>query len=266
MTFAQLAPHGGAHHLLLEKTWKGGEASRLFRAAREGAEELLWPTRCVGCGLPGELLCEECRAKMPWIAQRWACPACGAPFGHIICTECERNWEPRATVCACSFEGPAARLVTCLKDGHELRLAPVVAAAMAGALEEAEAWPAADGTPRAGLFQADALCFVPATSEAYARRGFDHMELVSRELSRLTGVPLADVLVRDAARDQRSLGKEERASNLRGTVGVTDDVSGMHLLLADDVITTGSSVREAARALLERGAASVTACSLARVW
>ena len=77
---------------------------------------------------------------------------------------------------------------------------------------------------------------------------------------------LADVLVRRSARDQRELGRDERAANLAGTVGVVEDVRGLRLLLVDDVITTGATVREAARALLARGALAVSACSLARVW
>ena len=47
---------------------------------------------------------------------------------------------------------------------------------------------------------------------------------------------------------------------------VRGDVSGARLLLLDDVATTGASIAEASRALLARGAASVTACVLARVW
>lgn len=157
-------------------------------------------------------------------------------------------------------------MVSCLKDAHELRLAPVIAAAMATALDEASAWPARDGHARFDARAVDAVCFVPATSAAFARRGFDHMELVSRALCREEGLALADVLVRPYSRDQRSLGREERAANLAGTISVCDDVSGLDLLLLDDVITTGASVREATRALLARGAASVTACALARVW
>ena len=92
------------------------------------------------------------------------------------------------------------------------------------------------------------------------------MELVARELSAALGVPLACLLARSSRHDQRELGREERAANLAGTVRAREDVSGARLLLIDDVATTGASVNEAARALLARGAASVTACVLARVW
>lgn len=237
-----------------------------MRFLAEGAMELLYPTRCVGCEMPGELLCDECRLALPWIEQRLACPVCGAPFGAVTCTDCEGDWETRAAVCALGFEGAAARMVTCLKDYHELRLAPVNAAAMLAALEEASAWPALDGRPRFDAAAIDAVCFVPATPEAYARRGFDHMELTARELCRMCGLPLADVLAKRSAADQRELGRRGRAENLAGTIAVVDDVRDLRFLLVDDVVTTGASIREAARALLARGAAEVTACALARVW
>lgn len=239
---------------------------RYARKAADAALELLYPTRCVGCEMPGELICDECREALPWIEQRCACPVCGAAFGDMTCTGCEGDWELRATVAALGFSGTAARMATCLKDYHELRLAPVNAAAMLVALEEAAFWPARDGRPRFDAGSVDAVCFVPATAEAYARRGYDHMELTARELAAMLGLPLADVLARDAASDQRDLGRSGRAANLAGTMRVVDDVWGLRLLLADDVVTTGASMREATRALLARGAAEVTACSLIRVW
>lgn len=232
----------------------------------EALQELFWPTRCVNCDMPGELLCDQCRKSLPWIDQRYACPVCGAPFGTITCTQCKKDWACRSCVCAMPFAGVAARLATCLKDAHELRLAPVIAAAIATALDEASGWPAVDGGPRFDANALDVLCFVPATEDAYRRRGFDHMELVTRELSWLVSLPLADVLVREQGKDQRTLGREERAQNLRGTIEVLGDVRGADLLLVDDVITTGASVGACTEALLERGAASVTACALARVW
>lgn len=239
---------------------------QLVRSVADELAELVWPTRCVGCDQPGELLCATCRSALPWVEQRLACPVCGAPYGFLTCTECDDTWPARATVAALSFHGTPARLVATLKDAHELRLAPVMAAAMLTALDEASAWPAVDGAPRYDHRMVDGVCFVPATAAAYARRGFDHMELVSRALAAASGLPLADVLVRRASRDQRELGRDARAANLAGTMSVVGDVSGAQLLLLDDVATTGSSLSEAVRALLGRGAASVTACVFARVW
>lgn len=268
----------------------------LLHDLADGARELLWPTRCVGCDFPGELLCEECRAHLPWIEQRWACPVCGAPFGWLVCTACGRldppeealvpqggcsstqtstrstTWngdcEPRSVVAALSFErgNVAARMAAGLKDGHELRLAGVMAAVMQTALEEASFWPALDGGPRFDLAETDAICFVPATAEAYRRRGFDHMELVAGELARQTGLPVVDALVRASSADQRDLGREDRAANLAHTVRCVDDLSGMDVLLVDDVVTTGSTLHECTRALIERGCASVTCAALTRVW
>ncbi len=238
----------------------------LAKKLADAALEVVAPTRCVGCEMPGELICDECRAALPWIEQRLACPVCGAAHGDLTCTGCEGDWETRAMVCALGFTGAAPRMATCLKDYHELRLAPVNAAAILTALEEASAWPASDGRPRFDLAATDAVCFVPATAEAFARRGFDHMELTARELAGMLGLPLADVLAREKASDQRGLGRTGRAANLSGTFRVVEDVSGLSLLLVDDVVTTGATVREAARALLRRGAAPVTACSLVRVW
>lgn len=235
----------------------------------EGLKEAVWPTRCVGCDRPGELLCDGCRRSLGWIDQRYACPNCGAPYGWMTCTECswrDDPWETRCVVCALTFDAISSQLVACLKDAHELRLAAVNAEAVACALDEAALWDASDGLPRYDAAAVDALCFVPATARAYARRGFDHMELVSQELSAILGIPLADVLVRDSRRDQRELGREDRQRNLAGSIEVVDDVSGMRLLLADDVVTTGASMRACAKALLARGAESVIGCALARVW
>ena len=257
----------------------------------EAFAELAWPTRCIGCDLPGTLLCDECRERLPWIEQRLACPICGTPFGYLSCSGCRRgmkasartgraeddeglsvrerlarDWPMRTTICALCFQGTAAQMATGLKDAHERRLAPIMAAAMTCALDEAASWDAPDGRPRYDGERLDALCYVPATPEAYARRGFDHMELVARPLSGFTGIPLADVLVRDTGLDQRALGRAARSANLARTIAVVDDVAGLDLLLVDDVPTTGASLAAATHALLARGAASVTACTFARAW
>ncbi len=242
----------------------------MLRGAFGAVQELAWPTRCLVCDEPGELLCEGCRAALPWIDQRWACPNCGAPNGWLACTECGRTkgepWETRSCICALPLEGAARKLVVGYKDASERRLAPVIAATMETALVEASCWPADDGAARFDVEAIDAVCFVPATSAAYRRRGFDHMDEVSRCLASFLGLPVADVLARPQAQDQRELSREQRALNSEGTFELVGDVSGCSLLLLDDVVTTGASMRSAARALLASGAEEVVACALARAW
>lgn len=253
-------------------------------AAREAVQELLWPTRCVGCDDPGSVLCADCAAKLPWIDQRWACPRCGAPFGHLVCTECRGRWDGDACVSALLHRGTAARLVRTYKDGHEARLAPVLAAAIATAVDEAASWPGRPELAGAGrplgpdeppplphlspldLGAVDALVFVPATAEAYRRRGFDHMELVARHLAPMLGLALADVLIHNRAADQRGLGREGRAANARGSFEVLGNVAGANLLLVDDVLTTGASIQAAREALVARGAGHVWTATATRVW
>ena len=242
----------------------------IVEVAREALSELLWPTRCVVCDEPGELVCGPCRHELPWIAQRHACPNCGAPFGALTCTECAspqgESWETRSVVCALPLEGPGRALALAHKDAGERRLAPVIAAVMACALDEASAWTAADGLARFDAGHLDAVCFVPATRAAVVRRGFDHMEVVARTLAGLLGLPLLDALARTPARDQRSLGRSGRLANAEGTVAVVEDVAGLSLLLADDVVTTGSTMRACARALVGRAAEPPVGCALCRAW
>ena len=70
--------------------------------------------------------------------------------------------------------------------------------------------------------------------------------------------------------DQRALDRRGRARNVQGAFVLVDDarprIRGCHVLLVDDVLTTGVTLSEAARALLEGGAEEVRAVVCARVW
>lgn len=253
----------------MSRLFEGPCVGAALERVRDATFELLWPTRCVVCDEPGELLCEGCRADLAWIAQAGACPNCGAPYGRLTCTECDAPkgdpWELEGCVSALPLEGEARSLILAYKDGSERRLAPVLAAIACVAIDEAQHVCDARGR-RVDLDLIDAVCFVPATRAAFRRRGFDHMEDIARNLACLLGVPFADVLARPVARDQRSLGKDDRRRNAQGAVQVVGDVSGMGLLLVDDVITTGASMRACAAALLASGARAVWGCSVARTW
>jgi predicted amidophosphoribosyltransferase len=238
----------------------------------EGCAEALWPTRCCGCEVLGTLLCDDCAAQLAAIDQAEACPRCGAPFGRVVCTECnpclDRSQDDAVAahpldaldgVCCYGVHvWPLDRLVRAYKDGGERR----VAAILGGLLAEAVAARLAlDGSPAP-----DALTFVPCTPEAFARRGFDHMEAVAREAAGLLGVPALDVLARRAPHDQRGLSREDRLANARGSLVALGRLDGARLVLADDVLTTGATLAAAGETLKQAGAAWVLGAAVARAW
>lgn len=245
-----------------------GLSSTSWERTRAAALELLSPTRCAACERPGALVCDECAARIETIDPIFACLRCGAPFGSLLCTECqsESQEEGHAGNClaACVFEGVPARIVRAYKDGGERRLAAWIAHSLADTAHRAQR-----AVPkRMGSFalDADAIVFVPATSAAYRRRGFDHMEAVAYETSKLLGIPVLDALVKQDARDQRRLDRGGRLANATDAYDVVEPVAGMRLLLVDDVITTGATMDACAEVLERAGAEKIDRLAFARVW
>ena len=240
-----------------------------WERARAAALELLSPTRCVACERPGSLVCDACAARIMTIDPTFACLRCGAPFGSLLCTECQSESsqdEKGAGNClaACVFEGVPARIVRVYKDGGERRLAALIAHALFAAVCRAqEAVPA---RMDAFALDADAVVFVPVTSAAYRRRGFDHMEAVACEFSNLIGIPVLDALVKQDAYDQRKLDRGGRLANAEDAYSVVESVAGMRLLLIDDVITTGATMDSCAEVLRRAGAVKIDCLAFARVW
>ena len=225
----------------------------------EGLLELLWPTRCAVCDLPGTPLCDACRERLPSIDRALACPSCGAPWGHLTCTECDPTlphggFSFEAARCALEYTDDASRLVRAYKDEGEQRLSQVISDLLLGALPaDWTAW-------------ADAIVGVPATRKAVRRRGFDHIELVCTQLARGSGLPLVRALEHRGASDQRRLGREQRRANMCDRFAPAFGLSGANVLLVDDVFTTGATLEAAAGALLAARASSVRVLTLARVW
>ncbi|MBE0417901.1 MAG: ComF family protein [Coriobacteriia bacterium] len=217
--------------------------------------ELLLPTRCAGCDLPGDLLCDECRAALPLIETRWACPRCGAPFGHLVCTECWRA-EPAfaAGVCVGSLAPPLSRCVSLYKDAGERRLGTLLGDLLGAAVGAWGGWP-------------QAVVPVPASDSALRTRGFDHTAAIALRVAESLEVPLLQALACAGARDQRALSRVERRANVEGAfVAACAAPLPPRLLLIDDVMTTGATLDAAAAVLLAAGAEVVRVGAVARAW
>ena len=113
----------------------------------------------------------------------------------------------------------------------------------------------------------EAVVPVPLARERERERGFNQAELLAQRVAQRLGVParprwLARVRT---TRPQSDLAASERRANVRGAFRASPEVSGRHVLVVDDVLTTGATLGECARALRGGGARRVGVLTVARV-
>lgn len=202
------------------------DCKHILGAVASAFAETLWPTRCVGCNLPGTLLCSSCSVQMPAIDPHLACTRCGAPYGHVVCTECSAGDFPfTAAHAAYSFEGVAKRVLHAYKDQDERRLRDHIAAgicqAARGAGGDWAAW-------------ADVLVTIPANPKNLRRRGFDHMADIARICAQELDLPLLNVLKSTRAADQRRLSAAQRSANRQGSFELVTSTDEPVVLGADE--------------------------------
>lgn len=114
----------------------------------------------------------------------------------------------------------------------------------------------------------DLLVPVPLHPSREQARGFNQAALLAKEVGRGWGLLVGHRLLRRVrATEAQSGGRREREENVKGAFRVArpDRVEGRKLLLVDDVLTTGATVNECAKALVAAGAAEVAVYTLARV-
>lgn len=107
---------------------------------------------------------------------------------------------------------------------------------------------------------------VPLHPARLRQRGYNQALELARPLARTLGLPLRHQLLRRIRKTppQTTLTRRARLRGIRGAFAADSDVSGLSILLVDDVITTGATVAEAGRTLLRAGAASVAVLAVAR--
>jgi ComF family protein len=223
--------------------------------------DLVYQPQCAACGAPAASLCAPCAASLVELGP--ACPRCAEPSPAsrpgATCVACGTA-PPRVarTLAPWRFGGQLASAIRRLKftgRAHVARdLAPLWAPALAAAVAERDAL----------------VVPVPLHWRRRAQRGYDHAWLLALHACALAGLPRPVPALRRTrhADAQSTLPAAARHANVRGAFavrrGAVPRLAGRAVVLVDDVITTGATMAAAARALLDAGAASVTAVALAR--
>lgn len=110
----------------------------------------------------------------------------------------------------------------------------------------------------------DLVTFAPRRRSARNRAGFDQAEELAKEFSLRCGVPYEALLERRGiSRAQHRMKGDRREENVKGAFASVRELEGETVLLIDDIVTTGASVRECARVLKQAGAMRVFVLSLA---
>jgi ComF family protein len=210
--------------------------------------DLVYPPRCVACARFGRgLLCGECIASSPAATGPGRCPNCAAPWDKPdFCTSCLAWTHLDGARAAFEHTGAARRAVHGLKYERVRALAPLMAPHLV---------PLAAGT--------DLAFAVPLHRSRERQRGYNQ----AQELLRQAGLPRGEgVLTRvRKTKSQVGLALAERRSNVGGAfVYRGPELTGMRVLLIDDVITTGATADECARVLKDFGSREVRVLSFTR--
>jgi ComF family protein len=237
----------------------------LFAAARRAALDALYPPTCLACraatGAHGGL-CPACWRAMRFI-ERPFCDRLGTPFEQDLgegLLSLQAIADPpvfrRARAVARFEDGPARRLVHRLKYSDRGDLAKPLGAWMARAGADV-------------LADADAVVPVPLHPLRLWKRRFNQAAALAQAMAKVGGKPFEPrwLMRIKATRSQVGLTREQRAANMQGAFRAAPGapLSGLRIVLVDDVLTSGATANAAARALLRAGAADVDLVVFARV-
>ena len=216
------------------------------------------PGQCAVCrAWPAHPVCEACVVRFAQPRPRCRRCALSLPEGPSLCGACVRSPSPLdACVAAVPYAFPWSRIVVEFKFQGR--------AGWAGSLAQI-----LRSTPwvEPALEQASLVLPMPLSSERLRERGFNQSLLLARHLAPHTLDPELLLRIRDTA-PQSSLTRAERLRNVQHAFLVEPlrigALAGAHVVLVDDVMTSGASLYAASAALKAAGAAHVTGLVLAR--
>lgn len=240
-----------------------GPLRPVLRAAGALLRELddaLMPRRCAFCGVRSRVgersICAGCRADLPWIS--CACESCARPLASplpqgVHCAACQFAPLPtETTIAPLLYDFPVDAGLKALKFKRKLYYGTALGELLLEAFPRCPA-------------DIDALLPVPLHWRRMTQRGFNQATELCRPLRRGLSLPLLNgVSRRRATAYQSGLTSRQRDRNLRDAFVVRNPPISQHVLIVDDVITTGATTRHLALALQKSGVPKISVLAVAR--
>lgn len=214
----------------------------------EKALDLVAPHYCCSCGEIGSILCESCKYDIT--SERFnGCLLCGESTLMGNCCSCSpdiaRTW------CGGERLGGLEALINSYKFEYAVAAATPLSDIVLAALPD--------------LPEDTVVVPIPTVRAHIRQRGYDHTLLIARQVATKRGLRCESVLARVGSSVQRGADRKTRIRQAKTAFEVHKTVqNATPYLLIDDVVTTGSTLRYAARALKDAGADTVWAVAVAR--
>ncbi len=214
---------------------------------------------CVLCDAVSDApvsLCIACQQDLPWLLH--ACQRCSLPLDNTeraVCAKCQREPPVSDSVtCILHYATPVDFLIKRMKFGHQLSYAKVLGYLLAQQLRQSSA------------LLPDAILPVPLHDARLRERGFNQTLEIYRELRRTLNIPLLTSVTRaHRTQAQSLLSAEQRVENIRDVFAVKAGASlPAHIVILDDVVTTGATSNELSRVLKAAGVSRVSVWAIAR--
>lgn len=231
--------------------------------------DIIFPPQCLACTetehlSPNRLFCISCRVKVRFI-EGSLCTICGLPFFNSaaeshICGACLEKKPLYAMARAVvSFETVIMEVIHKFKYNRDLALGDALGSLFAEF-----------SFPDLNFSDYKMLIPVPLHKKKLQERGFNQALLLAKRMGKKYSLPVNFSLLKrhKFTLTQTGLNQREREENIKGAFSVIGkkEAVGENIILIDDVFTTGATVNECTRTLLEAGACRVSVLTLARVF